>query len=297
MRPGVARDGNKRFVIGIGSQRAGTTLLHEVIESCTSVYMHPLKELHYFDTLHGIRSPDAVQEFSRRQLQREIEKICAADEFGFINKRFKNYLRSNFLLYSRPIEEIDYLDLFRPCLHGNGSIGEITPEYMGLPEAGVEHMARVVGRDACIILVARNPVARVMSSFKLLNVYNNIKLSPAEAEEKLFNLIASESTWIHAQDRLNDYEIATQRFAAHFDRLLLLRYDDFIENPEHLRVQLEEYLGEPVAEAPFREVLVERKNSLGVGQAFSPEVLSRLEQRYAGAAQYLERQFGMPCTL
>ena len=47
-----------RFVLGIGSQRAGSTLLHHCLDVASDVFMHPLKELHYFDTLHGVRVPD-----------------------------------------------------------------------------------------------------------------------------------------------------------------------------------------------------------------------------------------------
>jgi hypothetical protein len=34
-----------RFVLGIGSQRAGSTLMHHALEASTDVFIHPLKEL------------------------------------------------------------------------------------------------------------------------------------------------------------------------------------------------------------------------------------------------------------
>jgi hypothetical protein len=293
-RPPAAR---KRFVIGIGSQRAGTTLLHEVIDSCTPIYMHPLKELHYFDTLHGIRTPEALREFSRKQLQREVDRICAADEFRFIDKRFKNYLRSNFVLYSKNLADIDYLDLFRPCLQGHDTLGEITPEYMALPEAGVADMARVVGRDARIILVARNPVARVISSFKLLNVYNSIKLDPVQAEARFVDLIASDSSWIRAQDRLNGYQGALELYSRHFESVLLLRYDDFSEHPERLHAELSAFLGVTIAQDRFAAVLGHRKNELGASLAYSAATLELLGRRYREQSDFLAQRFGTPCVL
>lgn len=37
---------NNKFVIGIGSQRAGSTLLHKILDECTNIFIHPVKELH-----------------------------------------------------------------------------------------------------------------------------------------------------------------------------------------------------------------------------------------------------------
>lgn len=84
-----------RFVIGIGSQRAGSTLLHNLLDESTSIFMHPLKELHYFDSLFHVRAPQALVAFSRRQLDRQLDEIIAATQYGFIDKSYKCLLRTN----------------------------------------------------------------------------------------------------------------------------------------------------------------------------------------------------------
>jgi hypothetical protein len=287
----------KRYVIGIGSQRAGSTLLHEIIGGCTSIYMHPLKELHYFDTWHGLRGASVLKDFSRQQLSREIDQICAADNFAFVNWRFKNYLRANFLLLSKSVEEIEYADLFQPNLRRHDTLGEITPEYMELPPAGVAHMAEVVGTDARIILIARNPVKRLLSSFKLMNVYNNIQLSEAEANVKLASLIDSEGVWLQEQDRLNAYEAAMKNFRACFPNVLMLRYDDFVDNPERLRTRLSEFLEERVDAGKLHALLAKRPNDIGKGHAFSEAALQRLEARYRPVSEFLTASFGSACLL
>ena len=53
-----------RYVIGIGSQRAGSTLLHRVLAACTPVWMHPMKELHYFDVVAGATAFRMMQRLS-----------------------------------------------------------------------------------------------------------------------------------------------------------------------------------------------------------------------------------------
>ena len=93
-----------RFVIGIGSQRAGSTLLHNLLDESTSIFMHPLKELHYFDSLFHVRAREALVAFSRRQLDRQLDEIIAATQYGFIDKSYKCLLRTNRILAStRPL--------------------------------------------------------------------------------------------------------------------------------------------------------------------------------------------------
>ena len=74
------KSGTHRFIIGIGSQRAASTLLHTLLSDSSDAFMHPVKELHYFDTLFGVRPQEALTEFSTRQLMREVDHIVAASE-------------------------------------------------------------------------------------------------------------------------------------------------------------------------------------------------------------------------
>ncbi|TAL51617.1 MAG: hypothetical protein EPN92_00395, partial [Chitinophagaceae bacterium] len=145
-----------RFVIGIGSQRTGSTLLHHLLEASTNIFMHPLKELHYFDTLHRIRPKEALRDYSLRQMAREVEKIVTAKDLNFLTKkRYKCYLRANKILATNTIENINYLDLFRPCLMNTDLLGEVTPEYMLLNDIAIENMKSVIGENAAIILICR----------------------------------------------------------------------------------------------------------------------------------------------
>ena len=112
-----------RFVIGIGSQRAGSTLLHNLLHEVREGARH----LHVLVVAVG---PQALVAFSRRQLDRQLDEIIAATQYGFIDKSYKCLLRTNRILASTPVENVDYLNLFRPCLMENPVIGESTPEYM-----------------------------------------------------------------------------------------------------------------------------------------------------------------------
>src|SRR3546814_19238519 len=105
--------------------------------------MHPIKDLHYFDTLYGIRPPSALTEFSLRQIMREIDALIASKSSKVLGKREKCYLRANQILATTPIEKIEYLDLFRPGLMGKALIVEVTPEYMLLEDSAIEGMGHI----------------------------------------------------------------------------------------------------------------------------------------------------------
>ena len=81
-------------------------------------------------------------------------------------------IRALTLLSKRPPGALDYFDLYRPCIANNPYLGEVTPEYMILPEAGVSAMSNSLGRSTKIILLATNPVQRFLSAVKLLAAHN-----------------------------------------------------------------------------------------------------------------------------
>jgi hypothetical protein len=162
-----------RFVIGVGSQRAGSTLLHQLLAESTQVFMHPLKELHYFDTKFGARPVTALKSFSRQQLKREINSIVDAVDYSFIDDRYKCYIRTNNMYANNDFKTIEYIDLFRPFLRKTNILGEVTPEYMLLSIDDLKLVRKEIGADAMIILICRDPVDRLLSAVKLMNKYNN----------------------------------------------------------------------------------------------------------------------------
>lgn len=267
-----------KFIIGIGSQRAGSTLLHRILSECTDIFMHPVKELHYYDTLYGIRNASVLKQYSKKQLDREIDRLIEAKGYGYINKEYKCYLRANKILSRSPIEQVDYLDLYRPCILGNQYLGEITPEYMILPEEGVAQMSRDLGRDTKIILISRDPVQRFISAFKLLKFYGNHDYDMAQFTQDLEVIFEQMPTWIEQQKQLSDYETALHKYLRHFDNVLLLHYEEMIGNFDQLRKTLENFLSLPIDKEKFETVSSQKTNQIQETNSLSPELLSKIEQ-------------------
>lgn len=280
-----------RFIIGIGSQRAGSTLLHRLLGAATGAFMHPVKELHYFDTLYGYRSRDALKDYSLRQLSREINVIVSAKDYGFINDRYRCYLRTNKILWGTDIEQVDYLDLFRPNLRRASLLGETTPEYMLLSDEDVEKMRLVVGSDAAIVLLCRNPVSRVLSAMKLVNSYNNLAMSSHEAELWLQRMMDEETPWLKAQDGYNNYREVIQRYSARFDRFAAISYDQLIGSPGDTARRLSTCLDIPIDVGRFEMESINVMNDLGDDFVISDPVRQGLARRYQDSEEFLREYF------
>ncbi len=280
-----------KFVIGIGSQRAGSTLLHRVLDQCTPIYMNPVKELHYFDTLFGVRNENVLRHFSVNQLNREVEQIVKAKNFGFITKRYKNELRANFLLATKKVENIKYLELFRPCIQGNELLGEITPEYMILPDKGICKMREVVGEDAKIILLARNPAKRFVSAFKLL-MLGIPDADMAVFEEQMLATLNNGGEWLRVQDAFNDYETALGNYQRHFKSVLMLSYDGVFGAVEETAEKLSDFLEVELALPQYKKIVDTKINALDETRDLSKSTLSLLEARYSKNQAYLDKIFG-----
>lgn len=280
-----------QFVIGIGSQRAGSTLLHRILEQCSPVYMNPVKELHYFDTLFNVRSVNTLRNFSTSQLGREINHIVNAKNFAFMGKRYKNLLRTNFLLATMKVEDIEYIDLFRPCVMANHFLGEITPEYMILPLEGIRKMRETVGDNAKIILIARNPVKRFISAFKLLT-HGHPNFDTSCFEENLLKTTAAGGEWMRVQDAFNDYESALIRYQQEFEHILLLSHDELFGAIEQTVEKLSTFLQMPISLENYQKLISTRFNSLSETADLSAETLSLLTTRYAKQQLYLDDVFG-----
>ncbi|MDO9106913.1 MAG: sulfotransferase [Methylovulum sp.] len=281
-----------KFVMGIGSQRAGSTLLYTILEQCSSVYMNPVKELHYFDTLFGVRNPAVLHKFSVNQLNKDIEKIVKAKDLAFLDRRYKNSLRTNFLLSTKKVQHIEYADLFRPCVHSNKLLGEITPEYMILPQEGIQKMRETVGDDAKIILLARNPVKRFVSAFKLL-MHGMPDSDKSLFEEEMLKILKQpNSQWLKVQDAFNDYESALNNYRREFKHVLMLSFDELHGSVDETAKELSDFLELKLSLPNYKKIVGTKINALDETRDLSEGTHSLLQARYSENQAYLDKVFG-----
>ena len=274
---------DKSFLLGIGSQRAGSTLLSQLLGKHPQVAMHPVKEIHYFDTLFDIRSEELLKRFSGERLSAAINKICNATDYDFINDRWKWQLKSDWELSSKKITDIDYSNLFvEPAktnyLKNCSFIGEITPEYMLLDEAQVTTVKDVIGKDALIFLMCRNPLKRIVSSFRLIAKFNFPDKSQNELDQILINLMETRHPWFLRHMKYSHYSRAYEIYKSHFPNILPLCFDDIVQNPTHLLAQLSEFVGLDYKACVSIKFFEHKFNTLTIKYEPSLDVKSQLQK-------------------
>lgn len=253
--------------------------------------MHPLKELHYFDTLHGVRPPEALRGYCQKQLARELDNIVAAKDFLFINDVYRCYLRSCRMLGLGDVAGVEYLDLFRPFLQRRTMLGEVTPEYMLLEPPAIASMKQVIGADATVLLVCRDPVDRLLSAVKLMNAYNNLGMESDAAGEWLRANLAAEGAWMQAQDGYNDYQGAVERFGSQFPRFLAISYDELTRSPSTVARRIREVAEIDIDVEKFSAASRQVKNDLGLGFELGDELRQMLSIRYRTQSEYFRTLF------
>lgn len=201
--------------------------------------MHPVKELHVFDSLHHIRPRQALQAFSRHQLERLRGQYGdLTDARISASKRLVCEIRTNEILCESDISDVKYLDLFRPMLMHYRWLGEVTPEYMLLSEVQLQQIFDMFNGRVIPILIVRNPAKRFLSAFKLRHFYMRPAGQPVPNNDELLsnlNLLLDQyekDGWVKAQLLFNQYREAQQRLQAVFgDQVLVFSLDRLILNP------------------------------------------------------------------
>ena len=130
----------------VGAQRSGTTWLHHVLRQHSSLWLPPVKELHYFD------NPEATRTWLDPRERRRVgmKGLLSLDPWQF---RFWFGSRS----------DAWYASLFRDAQRRGFIAGEITPAYATLDESVLR---RIHGMNPKMKLafIMRDPIDRAWSA-------------------------------------------------------------------------------------------------------------------------------------
>ncbi|TGD72482.1 sulfotransferase [Mangrovimicrobium sediminis] len=150
--------------IGIGAQKAGTSWLGAYFAAHPQVQFSPIKELHYFSRLNSLPDGEGWHWKEKKilaNLKRKAARLgeCsepdALDELHFLLARLR-------MARGR----CSYLDYFEALArNGARAVGEITPAYATLSEAGFRRM-REEAPEARLIFLLRDPVERTWSHLR-----------------------------------------------------------------------------------------------------------------------------------
>ena len=288
----------KKFLMMIGTQRGGSTMLHHALNISTDITMHPIKELHYFDTKHKVRPEQTLRNTTKRRINGLFQKL---EKHPGMIKKDEVYLslKANFMLHSEELTKLSYLDLFH-TLNEKEYIGECTPEYMLLGKKGLNDIKQQIDRDVKILLIVRNPVQRFLSAVKLLNRSAGLNLDNSTINDFIRDMLneEEESHFLQQQDLFNNYKHAINLYTSLFTtNFKVVSYDDFSTGKENLFNELNDFLDTEINHTDFIESFNEKKNSQGESLKIEKDVLDRLEKRYRKNLNYINEYLGRELLL
>ena len=243
----MATDKGPDFLV-IGAQRAGTTWLHRVLRQHPSLWLPPVKELHYFDRLETTRT--ILDPKERRRVG--LKQLLSLDP----------WLVSYWL---RARSDEWYARLFRDAKAKGLVAGEITPAYATLDETVLRRI-KGLNDNIKLIFVMRDPVERAWSAV------NNAAKKGIDASTVEKSIKRARESGAAARSAYGD---TIRRLEAVFpaSQVHYCFFEDLRDRPEALTSDLFSFLG--VAPVPPTQVQLPQAVNVAAGSKPIPAEFSR----------------------
>lgn len=282
--------------LGIGAQRAGTTWLYRCLRRHPQLYVHPMKELHYFSRLAGVapRFTEVRSVWSglvgrgtaerawRRNIGWSIRQILRG---GPSMATGRELVKAASFYRPGPKDDACYRRQFAPA--GDRLKGEITPAYALLDDAGVRHVTRLFP-DVKVIFILREPLSRMLSQFKMASQQSRRLGLPPQVDPSRFFASAPVTA-------RNDYLRTIDTWGMHVpkERFFIGWYDDTLADPEGMLRRVMTFLGvDPEEPRVLAEARRRDHHPGGVKPVVPPEVLREVARASRPGIAALAERFG-----
>jgi len=217
------------YFVCIGAQKAGTTWLYDNLCQHPEVWMPPVKEIHFFDTICPHEQLLGVETYNPLILK-SVWRIFLK------NPSLKN-LRwlKRFNLEQKTIQW--YYDLFAMAPSGKHT-GDITPSYSTLDDRGVAFARKVLPNHCKVFIILRNPIERIWSSMKMYYRWKGGNIQNVDLTS-LTREMRTDSHYLRT-----DYCRILKLWKKYFDgNFKIFLYDDLRKDPAFFLSTIEEYIG------------------------------------------------------
>jgi len=254
--------------IGMGAPRAGTTWLYEVLRSHPKIWMPPIKELHYFDSLDDQMSYNRsthkqfyrIKKFGFWRLRHYVASLVSIVYKSklFKGDSVKTDLDWDCRFFGRGSDLQWYSSLFSRAIENGFTAGEFTPDY-ALMQPKTAKLLVEINPDLKALLMFRDPIERTWSNAvfyvtRKLNLNVN-DISDEQWIEYCFREECLErSDYLRMYKTLNDVLPKEQIFVGYFD--------DVVARPEALVEKICSFL-----ELETKPILENEKLTLNVNSS------------------------------
>lgn len=268
------------FILGLGAQKSGTTWLYEYLDSRSDVYMHPIKEVHYFDGLYESEKwPNVVK--NRRQKEADLRGMLAGSQGQNDIEQLEKlrHIEERNRYYEHPDM---YMQHFASNAGGCRAFGEITAEYSTLSADTYEKMYGM-HPDVRFVLLVRDPVDRLWSQIKMLSKFERRGFEPGKSQEQRVDRalgkekVIARSRYDTTLKNLLDRVPESSLYVGFFEELF---------SDRSLR-RLCEFLSLPFVPGNYGQVVNESR-----GQRLEPRQARRIFEQLAPTYEYFHARYG-----
>lgn len=214
--------------ICIGMPKAGTAWLYDQLQHHPDFWMPPVKEVNYL--LGGPRT----MKNTLRQLARSRKKLQAGKQ---LDAQAHSFLEEAAVAADEPRSLESYASLFRH--KGELLSGDVSPKYCSLEAGDIAEIARHLPKTKILLLI-RDPVARLWSGLSMLNRKGKLDLAVLENEATFRSFLAKKG----AEERMFPTAVL-DRWRQHAPALQFRFFllDDIQSSPDEVRRDLLIFLG------------------------------------------------------
>lgn len=268
--------GRKPDIVCIGSQKSGTSWLHEVLAVRPDVWVPPFKELHFFDH----KFIDECRSWAPWHVKKGVKQARQA-HLNQNDKPNADYLAYLENLKQPPILNGTWYKYVFSRAQEHQKCLDVTPEYSCLPDVGVDFFKRFLPK-AKLIYIIRNPFDRLMSQLRM-NAHRRDK-PPINIEEwvTLLDMPAMETRG----DYINNVARWDKRFSP--DQLLYLPFGRIAKDTINLLREIELHCGLP----PYNYEKADKKIHQTRPFEIPQEIQDELKRRVTPQEDFLQRRFG-----
>lgn len=216
----------------IGAQKAGTSWLFEQLRTHPSIWMPPVKELHYFDYIFT----DDTRKWGHWHLNKNVASAV---------KWHMDHTPSPNLHFVRYLSELATRDVFSEPWYrrafdwpaGKGKVlGDITPEYSTIGAIGISYVKSLMP-DIKLIYIIRDPFTRALSQLKM-----NISRHPIAPGDDAAWDAAAEAPEIKQRGAYSKY-VPEWLSAFPEQQIMFVPYKRLRKEPAILLREVEDFLG------------------------------------------------------
>ncbi|MEO1042978.1 MAG: sulfotransferase domain-containing protein [Pseudomonadota bacterium] len=268
----------RRFILGLGAQKAGTTWLYKQLTSQPHFAEPATKEMHIFDAIH-LSHALPFRKLIGKRLAKAITEHPKDYMEQFITRRFHMLLDVN--QYYQYFDELIEKD--------EGFSADITPSYAGLPDDVLGSIKSTFQQRAIrtqVVFLMREPVTRMESSIKM-HMRDTKKLERTSVSEMSDRLKTSCGG---SRDRIrSSYRETVNRIRSQFDEedIFFGFYETLFEPAEQQR--LSDVLGLDAA----RFDADTKENSTEKAFRYPRALLDELKGHYEDEYQMAVEDFGL----